>query len=88
MPKETKTTAAQMRKPSPKAQAAVDQAKAAARHRVAADLDHPAIWSCPFQPQFLVDFIEAAAEFGLNVISTEFAAFGENTEVVGIPWTF
>ena len=63
---------------------AVDQHEAAIGHRVAANLDDPAIWSRALEAQFLVGVFEAAAEFRLDVVGAELAAFGEDAEVVGI----
>src|SRR5215831_4548124 len=34
-----------------------------------------------------MDFIEAATEFRLDVLSAELTTFGEDAEVVGITWT-
>jgi hypothetical protein len=55
-------------RPLPLGNVAVDQDEATARYCTAADFDHPAIWSCPFEAQFLVGVFEAAAEFRLDVV--------------------
>jgi hypothetical protein len=62
----------------------VDQHKPTIGHRIAADLDHPTIRPCSFEPQFLVRVFEATVEFRLDVVDAKFATFGEDTEVVRV----
>jgi hypothetical protein len=65
---------------------AIDHHKAAARYRIAAHLDDPAVGPGMFEAQLLADLLEAAAQFRLDV-GAEFAALREEADVVRIART-
>src|SRR6516164_7200986 len=63
---------------------AVDQHKAAARHRVAAHLDDTPVGPRVLEAQFLVDRLQAPRDLHLDVDATELAALGEGAQVIGV----
>src|SRR5712671_3388123 len=66
---------------------AVDRHETAARHRIAAYLDNAPIGPHPFETQLLVGSLEPSAELRRDALGAEFAALGEEADVVGIART-
>jgi len=62
----------------------VDDYEPAPRHGIAAHLDNASVGARVLEAQFLVDRLETAAEFRRDALGAEFAALGEETEIIGI----
>ena len=64
----------------------IDQHEAAARHRIVADLDDPAVWPRAFVARMVfVGVLNEAADLFLSVVSLAvFATRGEVTDVFGV----